>query len=190
MIDVEVVSVSTQPANMRHLTEEMLRAYHRELTSAAQEPERLARVYGSYFMSASRTSKLDAICRTAAQVTASHAAEINLLTENHQVTIAKYGSQSTERPLVDSYCQHQLIESNRPLKIGDSLDSALLCSNEAANAAGVRSYLGVPLLTPDGWLLGSLCVYDLRPRTWRNQDVELLTTLAAQVMELEAAGEA
>lgn len=190
IVMADAFETAAAPVNMHSLNQEMLKAYHRELHSAADDPGRLSRVYGSYFMRASRTSRLDAICRTAAQVTASHAAEINMLTENHQVTVAMYGSQTRETPLIDSYCQHQLVGDNRPMRVGDSLESALLCSNAMANAAGIRSYLGVPLMTADGWLLGTLCVYDLKPRVWRDQDVELLSTLAAQVMELEAAGEA
>lgn len=178
----------TQPVNMRDLNETMLRSYQRELHQAIKDPRRLEKVYGSFFLRSDRTSQLDAICRTAAQVTASHASEINLLTENHQITIAQYGAQTKTTPIVDSYCQHQLMEENRPMQINNSMDSYLLCSINTTTTDGIRAYLGVPLLTSGGYMIGTLCVYDMKPRDWRAQDVSLLSTLAAQIMELEEAG--
>lgn len=175
----------SQPVNLHELNAVMLKAYQHQLQRAVDDPDRLQRVYGSHFLHADRSKQLDAICRTAAQVTASMASEINLLTEDTQITIAQYGSRLKEVPIAESYCQHQLLADNRPMRIDDSLESALLCGMSATVDAGIRAYLGVPLLTSDGRMLGTLCVYDTKPRVWREQDVLLLATLAAQVMELE-----
>lgn len=43
---------------------------------------------------------------------------------------------------------------------------------------GVRAYAGVPLVTPEGLVLGSFCAVDMQPRQWTARDVEVLTELA------------
>ena len=45
-------------------------------------------------------------------------------------------------------------------------------------AAGSASYLGVPLVGPEGALHGVLSVYGERPRAWRPEEVEALRALA------------
>lgn len=186
MSDADESAMTTLPANMSELTEAMVRTYADQVAATAAEPARLARVYGSYFLRATQTSQLEAICRTAASVTSVQAAEINLLTDTRQVTIAQYGSvHDKEMPIKSSFCQYGLINNEEPMRIDDTLKSALLCSMEATTEHGVRSYLGIPLITREHRLLGSLCVYDCKPRTWVEQDVMVLTALAAQVMMLE-----
>ena len=55
-----------------------------------------------------------------------------------------------------------------------------------APADRVRAYLGVPLLGRDGHVVGALCVYDGEARAWSEDDVLVLSDLAASaVAELE-----
>ena len=49
---------------------------------------------------------------------------------------------------------------------------------------GVRFYVGVPLTTPDGAVLGALSVFDAAPRLLKPGQLELLATLAETVLEL------
>ena len=50
----------------------------------------------------------------------------------------------------------------------------------------VRSYLGVPLASPDGYNLGSLCALDVQPRDFTDAQVEVMKSFAAlTVDELE-----
>src|SRR5262249_40240577 len=46
-------------------------------------------------------------------------------------------------------------------------------------AAGFDSYLGVPLVGPEGTVHGVLSVYAQRPRTWREDEIDALEALAA-----------
>ncbi|MDP9347874.1 MAG: ATP-binding protein, partial [Gemmatimonadota bacterium] len=47
---------------------------------------------------------------------------------------------------------------------------------------GVASYLGIPLVTPEGHALGTLCVADFTPRSWGEEEVRALTDLAASAL--------
>jgi len=48
---------------------------------------------------------------------------------------------------------------------------------------GVRFYAGAPLTTPDGYLIGTLCVAAFQPRSFSAQDRLVLEALARVVME-------
>lgn len=48
----------------------------------------------------------------------------------------------------------------------------------------LRFYAGAPLVTPDGHVLGTLCVLDHRPRVLSDRVVGLLSALACQVVRL------
>ncbi|RYE89919.1 MAG: diguanylate cyclase, partial [Myxococcales bacterium] len=47
---------------------------------------------------------------------------------------------------------------------------------------GVEAYLGVPLITPDGDVLGALCAIDGAPHCWSDDDLQVLSDLSAIVM--------
>ncbi|MFC5462081.1 putative bifunctional diguanylate cyclase/phosphodiesterase [Massilia niabensis] len=53
---------------------------------------------------------------------------------------------------------------------------------QGPRAAGARFYAGVPVETPDGFVLGALAVMDRIPRVLEPQQLEALHTVAAQVM--------
>ena len=55
-------------------------------------------------------------------------------------------------------------------------DSAV---NPAIPEFGIVAYLGVPLASPDGTVLGSVCAMDQRPRRWTADEREVLTDLCA-----------
>ncbi len=64
-----------------------------------------------------------------------------------------------------------------------TVDPRTLANPLVAGALGLRFYLGVPLTTPDGYNLGTLCVIDKTPRTVSEADVATLTDLAAMVVD-------
>ena len=52
----------------------------------------------------------------------------------------------------------------------------------------VGAYLGVPLVAGDGHVIGALCVYEPGPRSWTDEETQLLEQLAGPVVaELELA---
>lgn len=48
---------------------------------------------------------------------------------------------------------------------------------------GVRFYAGAPLESPDGYLIGTICIADFKPRTFSANDRKILETLSRVVME-------
>ncbi|WP_082764209.1 GAF domain-containing protein [Frondihabitans sp. PAMC 28766] len=48
---------------------------------------------------------------------------------------------------------------------------------------GVRFYAGYPIESPDGQRIGALCVMDSCPRTFTDEDAQLLRGLAQKAQE-------
>ncbi|SDD50671.1 GAF domain-containing protein [Geodermatophilus telluris] len=80
-------------------------------------------------------------------------------------------------PLSHSFCQY-VRQSAQPLVVGDARRVEVLADNGAVADLGVVAYCGVPLLAPDGEVVGAVCAIDGRPREWTETDVALLTQVA------------
>ncbi len=83
-------------------------------------------------------------------------------------------------PLTHSFCQH-VVRSAEPLLISDAREHPLVADNLAIPDLQVVAYAGIPLIDRGGQALGSLCVIDSRPRRPTDEQVELVTDLAAAV---------
>lgn len=83
-----------------------------------------------------------------------------------------------ETPLSHSFCQH-VVAAGAPLRIENALLHPLVCDNLAIAELGVVAYLGMPLATAEGQILGSLCAIDSKPRNWTAENANALADLAA-----------
>src|SRR5947209_16498260 len=68
------------------------------------------------------------------------------------------------------------------LIVSDTLKDIRFAKNQLATQAGVRFYAGAPLLTPEGYALGTLSVMDYVPRALTEEQTRILWALARQVM--------
>jgi Amt family ammonium transporter len=80
-------------------------------------------------------------------------------------------------PLASSLCRIPA-DTGRPLLIADARTHPLVHENPAL-WNGEVAYAGVPIRAGDGWVAGTLCAVDDRPREWTQHDVEALENLAA-----------
>ena len=87
----------------------------------------------------------------------------------------------------DSICQ-LTIQENRLLEINDTLlDPRTANLPVVLQAPNLRFYAGAPLISPEGLILGSLCVMDVVPGKLDEDQKQALTDLANQVVShLEA----
>jgi signal transduction histidine kinase len=65
----------------------------------------------------------------------------------------------------------------------ESLDPQLLSDPLVAGEHGFRFYAAAPLISPDGFNLGTLCVIDRQPRTLSEREIATLEDLAAIVID-------
>ncbi|WP_417210681.1 HWE histidine kinase domain-containing protein [Antarctobacter sp.] len=82
--------------------------------------------------------------------------------------------------LSHSMCQF-VVKTHEPLIVTDARQDARVSDNGAVRDMGVVAYLGVPIRSPDGHVLGSFCVIDRKPRDWHDDDVAHMVDLAAMI---------
>src|SRR5689334_19273757 len=92
-------------------------------------------------------------------------AAMSLVDTDRQWLKSRIGLETTECPREISFCTHT-IQDPEPLYIPDAtLDERFARNPLVTGPPHIRSYLGVPLATPDGYHIGSLCAIDTQPRT-------------------------
>jgi len=124
----------------------------------------------------------DAITRLASYICQAPIALITLIDNDKQWFKSKIGLDISETHRRDAFC-NQTIKSDEIFEIEDARNNEQFKSNPFVDVTdGIRFYAGAPLIDPDGYRLGSLCVVDLIPRKLTAEQRDALRTLADEVM--------
>ena len=151
-----------------------------------RDPERLAALASAGLLDAAPEESFDRHTRLAMRLLGVPVALVSLVDADRQFFMSCFGvaepwQTARETPLSHSFCQYVVVHAT-PLVIDDARRHAVLRDNLAIRDLGVVAYLGVPLTTPEGRILGSLCAIDGVPRAWSADDVATLSAVAAGVM--------
>jgi len=109
---------------------------------------------------------------------------VSLIDESRGWFKSSYGFNIREVQRDATICSFALL-SNEVLVIPDTRqDNCLACNPFVQNEPGLRFYAGAPLLTQDGFNLGTLCLLDTKPRDpLSDEQKAVLADLAAMVMD-------
>jgi sigma-B regulation protein RsbU (phosphoserine phosphatase) len=83
-----------------------------------------------------------------------------------------------EVPAREAACQI-VVDSGEEVVVGDTAADPRLRDLVQIKEFGARAWIGVPILDPDGYVLGNMCAMDSRVREWTPGNLESLRTLAA-----------
>ncbi len=109
---------------------------------------------------------------------------ISLVDPDRQWFKAKLGLETSETSRDDAFCAHTILGDSTMI-VPDALDDERFDHNPlVVGDPHIRFYAGSPLITPEGYRLGSLCVIDRRPRSLTTEQLALLDRLARQVSAL------
>ena len=128
---------------------------------------------------------LDDLADLARMLSGARHAEVNLIEADVQRTIAVSGGEVGIMPREASLCTH-VVAAQAPIYTVDASQDARLSDNPhvTGERATIRLYAGVPLIDPEGFVLGSLCVWDPAPLELRPDILRSLEKLAGQVVAL------
>jgi PAS domain S-box-containing protein len=125
---------------------------------------------------------LDELTRQATEVCQTPAGLVSLVDEKRQWFKSRHGIDHGETSREVSFCAHALLDPSKPLIVPDAtLDPRFADNPDVTGGPHIRFYAGVPLRSPDGWALGTLCVFDYKPRQLSAEQIEKLRALARQV---------
>lgn len=145
------------------------------------EAARLAALSECKILDTPPEKAFDDITRLAAYICGTPIALISLVDASRQWFKSKVGLDVAETTRDIAFCDHT-IKQGEVLIVPDALTEGRFATNPLVNSEPyIRFYAGVPLLTPEGHVLGTLCVIDYVPREMTSGQVEALLTLGDQV---------
>src|SRR5690606_518360 len=95
-----------------------------------------------------------------------------------------YGIPFNESPRNISFCGHAILESDDIFMIHDSRLDERFHDNPLVKELNAIFYAGVPLINPEGFALGTICVFDHQPRVLNDSQIDALIILSKQVVNL------
>ncbi|ACH40983.1 sensor histidine kinase, GAF domain-containing [Citrifermentans bemidjiense Bem] len=157
-----------------------------DISSHVTDPARLAALRAVALLDTPTEEAFDRLSRLASRFASAPVALVTLVDSDRQffkscVGLPEPWLSSRQTPLSHSFCQYNRV-AKQPLIIEDARVHPLFKENLAIRDLMVIAYLGIPLVTSDGYVLGSFCVIDHKPRHWSGEDVEVVENLAAAVM--------
>jgi signal transduction histidine kinase len=111
-------------------------------------------------------------------------AMVTVIDRDRQLFKACIGTDLRENSRALSFCGHTIL-GEAVMVVPDATLDARFADNPVVTQLGIRFYAGVPLRTPDGFNIGTLCVYDTVARPGGLEEIQLRTLedLAAITME-------
>jgi len=146
------------------------------------EPKRLKVLWDYEVLDTVPEEVFDDLTELAALVCEAPISLISLVDEDRQWFKSKFGISMSETSRDVSFCAHAL---NGPelLIVPDATRDRRFSSNPLVTSdPKIRFYAGAPLVTPDGYVLGTLCVLDTKPRDLRPEQKKALGLLARHVI--------
>ena len=124
----------------------------------------------------------DDLTELAAGICEAPIALISLVDEKRQWFKSKFGTTLNETSRDVSFCAHAIQQPDLFI-VPDTTQDARFAQNPLVTSdPKIRFYAGAPLITPDGYALGTLCVIDKVPRELRAEQKQAMRILARHVV--------
>jgi len=149
----------------------------------ASEDERLAALAHYDVLDTPSEEAFDRVTRLAAKIFNVPMAIVSLIDGHRQWFKSRRGLHLQETPKGDAFC-NVTVREGAPLVIPDASADPRFAKNPLVlGEPHIRFYAGAPLRTPEGHVIGTLCVLDREGRSFDAEQVAILVDLAQIVME-------
>lgn len=149
---------------------------------ADDEPGRLAALHRYGIIDSAPEKEFDDIVALVKSIFSIPYAAVTLIDADRQWIKAAAGMEPQECAREDSFCTYTIRSSGLLSVESTSVDPRFMHNPFVTGEAHIRSYLGAPLMTPDGYNIGALCVFGTEPRVFTDSDKEILTNFAKVVI--------
>jgi len=148
-----------------------------------QEAARLAALDRIDMLDTPREETFDRIARLARKLFDAPIALVSFIDAHRQWYKSSDGFGQSEAARDQTFCRY-VVEDGNSLIVPDATKDARFHANPSVvGAAHIRAYMGVPLKTPEGYSVGTLCVIDTKPRNFDREQLGLLDDLAQLTMD-------
>jgi PAS domain S-box-containing protein len=146
------------------------------------EPARLEALLGYQILDTAPEREFDDLTTLAASICHTPIAVISLIDAERMWLKSCVGLDGGEASRNVAFCSHTILHHDLMIVNDTLLDERFSDSPFVVEEPRIRFYAGAPLITPDGYVIGSLCVIDRVPRQLTDEQCEALRTLSRQVI--------
>ncbi len=194
--DAVVTSLSEALMQLAHALGTELSAGYLPAAVPESDVDRLAALRASGALDARARPLFEAATRRVADIFDVPHAMVSLIDAEQQRIPSLFGQASPgadpasgatlraedlELPRALSLCGH-VVANGRTMVVPDVARDLRFAGNPALKDKGLRFYAGAPLRDAGEHVLGTLCILDVRPRSLTQRELELLESMAADLM--------
>jgi serine phosphatase RsbU (regulator of sigma subunit) len=149
------------------------------------EHERLNDLYSYSILDTLPEKEYEDITYLASHITDTPISLITLIDDKRQWFKSHHGIYAEYTPKEVAFCAHAINDQDNMMIVPDSRKDERFFDNPLVKGEPhVIFYAGIPLVSPNGYSLGTLCVIDNKPREFSEKQQRALQALANQVMQL------
>jgi PAS domain S-box-containing protein len=151
----------------------------------ANEEQRLARLHGLGILDTLPQKAFDDISSLAQAICSTPVALITLIDRDRQWFKSRIGVDASETPREVAFCSHAILDPEHVTVVEDMREDARFQDNPLVTGpTKVRFYAGAPIVTEDGFVLGTVCVVDQQARQLHPVQLDALSKLSGLVASL------
>ena len=151
----------------------------------ANEEERLRELDLYAILDTLPEKEYDQLTAIAAAICGTKISLVSLIDHRRQWFKSHYGMDDQETPREYAFCAHAILQPSDVFIIPDAREDHRFHDNPLVTGKPhVIFYAGVPLITENGYPLGTLCVLDDQPRLLKKEQIDALIGLAEQTINL------
>ncbi|QHE76388.1 GAF domain-containing sensor histidine kinase [Hydrogenophaga sp. PBL-H3] len=151
----------------------------------ANDAQRLVRLHGLGILDTLPQKAFDDISAMAQMICGTPVALITLIDKDRQWSKSRIGVEAVELPRELAFCSHAILEPDKVMMVEDLSQDPRFSDNPlVAGPTNARFYAGAPIVTGDGFAMGTVCVVDLKARTLDAAQLDALRRLSSLVSTL------
>jgi PAS domain S-box-containing protein len=149
------------------------------------EQERLKSLRRLEVLDTPPEASFDRLTSAAARIFGVPVAMVSLVDSDRQWFKSKVGFDICENPRCLSFCAHAILNPGEVMVVPDATKDPRFEEHPLViGPPYIRFYAACPLITPDGFAVGTLFILDYVPRTLSKEEVATLSDLGATVVEM------